>query len=125
MKAFRFSLEAVQTVRHRQEQQALEIYVQALQARQQVMDRLEIIQGQIRSNQHEISRLLARSCTAAAVTQVNQYARALEKLQADQIIALALAERKVNNTFQAMVLARQQRKMVENFRAKQLNRHQR
>ena len=125
MKAFHFSLEAVQTIRHRQEQQALETYVQALLGRQQVLDKLDTIRGQIQRNQQEIHRLLTKSCTASALLQVNQYARSLEKLQADQIVALALAERRVNSTFQAMILARQQRKMVENFRAKQFARHQR
>ena len=124
MKAFRFSLEAVQTVRHRQEQQALEHYVQALLGRQQALERLEVIRDQIRRHQQETSGLLAQGCTAAALVQVSQYARALEKLQSDQIMALALAERRVNATFHAMILARQQRKIVETFRTKQLARHQ-
>jgi flagellar export protein FliJ len=124
MKAFRFTLEAVQTVRHRQEQQALENYVQSLLGRQQVLDKLDTIRDQIRRHQQEMNSLLTRSCTAAALAQVHQYARALEKLQADQIVALALAERRVNATFHAMIVARQQRKMVETFRAKQLARHQ-
>jgi flagellar export protein FliJ len=124
MKAFRFTLEAVQTVRHRQEQQALENYVQSLLARQQVLDRLDGIRDQIRGHQQEINALLLHGCTAAALTQLSQYARSLEKLQSDQILALALAERRVNGTFQAMILARQQRKIVETFRGKQLARHQ-
>ena len=65
MKAFRFTLEAVQVLRHRQEQQAMENYVHALLARQQVLDRLETARERIRLNQQEMNRLLAASCAAA------------------------------------------------------------
>jgi flagellar export protein FliJ len=125
MKAFRFTLEAVQTLRHRQEQQAMEIYVHALLARQQVLDRLEAVQDQIRLNQQEMKRLLAAACAASQLAQASQYERALEKQQAEQILALALAERRVQNTFQAMLAARQRNKMIENLRAGQHARHQR
>jgi flagellar export protein FliJ len=125
MKAFRFTLEAVQVLRHRQEQQAMENYVHALLSRQQVLDRLEAARERIRLNQQEINRLLAAACAAAQLAQASHYARVLEKQQADQIAALALAERRVQAAFQAMLTARQRRKMVENLHAKQLAIHQR
>lgn len=125
MKAFRFTLQAVQTVRHRQEQQAMETYVHALLARQQVLDRLEAARERIRRNQQEINRLLAAPCAAVQLAQAGHYECALERQQADQIVALALAERRVQTTFQAMLAARQRRKMVESYRARQLAHHQR
>jgi flagellar export protein FliJ len=125
MKSFRFTLQAVQTLRHRQEQQAMETYVHALLARQQVLDRLEAVRERIRRNQQEMNRLLASACAASPLAQASQYERVLEQQQAEQIAALALADRRVQNTFQAMLSARRRRKMVENFRAKQLARHQR
>ncbi len=125
MKPFQFTLQAVQTLRHRQAQQAMEIYVHALLARQQVLDRLESVREQIRRNQQEINRLLLSACAAAPLAQASQYERVLEDQQAQQVVALALAERRVQNTFQAMLTARRRRKMVESFRAKQQARHQR
>jgi len=125
MRAFRFTLNAVQVLRHRQEQQAMDIYVRALLGRQQALDRLENAREQIRRNQEEINRLLAAGCAASRLAQVHQYERALEKQQADLVLALALAERRVQTAFQSMLAARQRRKMVETFRAKQLARHQR
>jgi flagellar export protein FliJ len=111
MKAFRFTLQAVQTVRHRQEQQAMETYVHALLARQKA--------------QEEMNRLLSAPCAATPLAQVSQYERALEGRQAEQALAVALAERRVQNALQAMLAARQRAKMVGNLRAKQLDRHQR
>jgi flagellar export protein FliJ len=125
MKAFRFSLEAVQTLRHRQEQHAMEQYVRALLARQQALDHLEIIRERIRQNQQELSRLLAAGCTASVAAQVQLFERSLEKQQADRVAGLALAERRVNATFQTMIQARQKRQVVESFRKRQIARHQR
>jgi flagellar export protein FliJ len=125
MKAFRFTLEAVQVLRHRQEQQAMENYVRVLLARQQVVERLESVREQIRSNQQEMNRLLSGGCAASRLAQVHLYEGVLERRQAEQIQALALAERRVQGAFQSMLAARQRKMMVEKFRAKQHARHQR
>jgi flagellar export protein FliJ len=125
MKAFRFTLQAVQTVRHRQEQQAMETYVHALLVRQKALEQLESVHGEIRRNQEEMNRLLSAPCAATPLAQVSQYERALEGRQAEQALAVALAERRVQNALQAMLAARQRAKMVGNLRAKQLDRHQR
>jgi flagellar export protein FliJ len=96
-----------------------------LLARQQALDHLEFVRERIRQNQEEMSRLLSAGCTAAIAAQAHHFERSLEKLQADRAGTVALTERRVNATFQAMVLARQKRKMVESFRERQLARHQR
>ena len=103
----------------------MEQYVQALLARQQAVDHLETIREQINCNQLEMNRLLTGRCTAGQAEQVSLYQRSLEKQQDDRVAALALAERRVNLTFQAMLAARQQCKIVETYRHKQQSRHQR
>ena len=103
----------------------MENYVHALLARQQVLDRLDTARERIRLNQQEMNRLLAASCAAARLAQAHLYEKALEMHQAEQVLALAKAERRVQAAFQAMLTARQRRKIVETFRAKQHARHQR
>jgi flagellar export protein FliJ len=125
MRAFRFTLEAVEVLRHRQEQQTMDAYVHALLARYQVTDRLEAVRELIRGNQQEINRLLAAACAASELAQAHQYERTLERQQTELFLALALAERRVQTAFQLMLAARQRRKMVESFRSEQLARHQR
>jgi flagellar export protein FliJ len=124
MKAFRFTLQAVQTLRHRQEQQAMESYVHALLGRQQALERLESVRQEIRGNQRQMERLLSSPCAASALAQTSQYERALEGRQVELALALALAERRVQGALQAMLTARQHAKMVGNLRAKQLDLHQ-
>lgn len=125
MKAFRFTLEAVETVRQRQEQQAMETYVHVLLVRQQALERVEAARERIRLNQQEMNRLLGGGCTASELAHAGVYERALEKQHTDLVVALSQEERRVQAALQAMLAARRRRKMVGNFRAKQLARHQR
>ncbi|MGH9592816.1 MAG: flagellar export protein FliJ [Bryobacteraceae bacterium] len=125
MKAFRFTLEAVQTLRKRQEHQATELYVRSMLARQQAADLVESVREQILINQREMNRLLSAGCTASAAFQASTYQCALEKRLDERILALSQAERRVNAAFQAMLSARRQTKIVEKYRQKQLAHHQR
>ena len=126
MKTFQFTLEAVRTVRQRQENEALELYARALLARQHALDALEDIHQRIGQNDFARTRqLLTSGCTAAQAAQAQNYHRTLEKLRDDGVVALGQAERRVNTASKAMLAARQQREMVEVYREKQHAVHQR
>jgi len=103
----------------------MENYARTLLARQQALDHLDTARDLINRNQQEMNRLLAGACAAARMLQVCEYERALEKQQAERVAALALAERRTNAAFQAMLLARQQRLIVDGYRKKKLAGHQR
>jgi len=126
MKAFHFTLQAVQTLRHRQQQQAIESYIHALMARQQAADRLEAIRDKIRVNHQEICRILTSAvATVAPIAQATQYESVLETKQTELAVALALAERRLQNAFQAMLSARRRSSMVAKLRDKQFALHNR
>jgi flagellar protein FliJ len=119
MKPFHFTLEAVRTLRQRQEQKAMEQYAQALVVRQQALARLDAIKEEINESFRELSSQLAKGCAAAKVAQANEYHRALGKRRDEAIQALGVAERRVNAGLQMMLAARQQREIVEKSREKQ------
>jgi flagellar export protein FliJ len=125
MKAFRFTLEAVRTLRQRQEHQALEQYAQALLARQQALDALDAIEERIGLDYARMRRLLAGRCDAGEAAQAHSYHRSLEQRREDGVATLGLAERHVHAASQAMLAARQRREMVEVYRDKQRAAHQR
>jgi len=125
MKAFRFTLEAVRTLRQRQEQEALENYARALLARQQVLDMLTDMDQRIGRDFVQMRKLLAGRCTAAQAAQAQNFHASLEKKRDDCVAALGKEERRVNTTSRAMLAARQQREMVEVYRDKQHAAHQR
>jgi flagellar export protein FliJ len=125
MKAFRFTLEAVRTLRQRQEQEAMETYARALLARQQVLDLLADMDHRIARDFAQMRQLLAGRCTAAQASQAQSFHASLEKKRDDCVAALGHAERRVNAASQAMLAARQQREMVDVYGAKQHAVHQR
>jgi flagellar export protein FliJ len=125
MKAFRFTLEAVRTLRQRQEQQALETYARALLSRQQMLELLKEMDQRIGRDFVQMRQLLAGRCTAAQAAQAQNFHSSLEKKRDDCVAALGQAERRVNAASQAMLAARQQREMVDVYRGKQQAAHQR
>jgi flagellar export protein FliJ len=125
MKAFQFSLEAVRTLRQRQENDALDQYARALALRQRALNALEAARERIQAHWAETRRQMARRCTALQVSQLQSHGRVLEQRQQECVTALRAAERGVNAASQVMLLARQQREIVEVYREKQIVRHQR
>jgi flagellar export protein FliJ len=125
MKAFRFTLEAVRTVRQRQEQQALEEYARALCAREKALQTLAAIDHRIGSDYVQMRQLLSGKCTAAQAAQAQSFQRTLQKKREEGVAALGQCERRVNAASKTMLAARQQREMVDVFRDKQQAVHQR
>lgn len=125
MKPFHFTLEAVRTVRQRQEQVALEQYAQALLNRRQAADRLEAIEGELNECWRELRGELAEGFAASKAAQAHDYHRILAKRRDEAIAALGIAERRVNAAMQTMLAARQQREIVDKSCEKQKARHQR
>jgi flagellar export protein FliJ len=125
MKAFRFTLEAVRTIRQRQENEALEFYARALRARQNALDALDAVHHLIVNDFARMRQLLAGGCAAAQAAQAQNYHRSLERMREDAATALEQAERRVNAASQAMLTARQQREIVDVYREKQNAAYQR
>jgi flagellar export protein FliJ len=119
MKSFRFTLEAVLTLRQRQEQTALEQYAQTLLARQQAVAKLENAQRELNASMQELRQQLAAGCTAAQAAQAHDYQRSLGRRRDECTQALGTAERRVNAAMQAMLAARRQREIVDKFFDKQ------
>jgi flagellar export protein FliJ len=125
MKKFLFTLEAVRTVRRRQEHVTVDQYVRALLDRQKAVEAVEEMERQLEANSREVGRVLSAGCTAAHAFQLNNYHRFLEKQQEQRSKELAAAEQRLTAAFQAMLLARQQREIVESYRKRQHARYQR
>ena len=124
MKSFHFTLEAVRTLRQRQEQDAMEQYGQALLARQQTLDRLDAVQQRLDAGWQDLRGQLTRGCSASQAAQAQDYHQSLETRRNECTRALEIAERRVNASLQVMLAARQQREIVGKCFEKQKARHQ-
>lgn len=125
MKAFHFTLEAVRTLRQRNEQKALERYAQALLSRQRAMERLDAAQRELDRNTAALTTALQSGSEALKISQINDYQRVLTTARDEAAKMLGDAERQLNVAHQAMIAARQQREIVDKFFDKQKAQHQR
>src|ERR1700728_1043481 len=119
MKSFRFTLEAVRTLRQRQEQIAMERYAEALAFRQQALDRLEKIGQELSAGMQDLRARLIQGCAASEAAQAGEYHKSLAKRRDEFTLALNHAERRVNAALQNMLGARQQRELVDKYFTKQ------
>ena len=125
MKAFRFTLEAVRTIRQRQENETLEFYARALLSREHAQASLEAIQRRIEEDFARMRQLLAGGCPAAQAAQAQNFHRSLQKMREEAATALEKAQSRVKAASQAMLTARQQREVVDIYCEKQQAVHQR
>lgn len=119
MKPFKFSLEAVATMRRRLEQATLETYAQALLARQHALSQLEAVQHELEHSWTRLRETLESGCSASAATRLRQESQALEDDRLAREERLTQAELGVSQALQQMLAARQQREAVEKARTKQ------
>ena len=125
MKRFHFTLEAVRTLRLRQEHNAQEAYAQTLAARLLALTRLENVQEELNANSQELREQIMNGCRASEAAQAYDYQRSLVQRRDDSRNVLNQAERRVNAALQTMLNARRQRELVDKFHDKQFLRHQR
>jgi flagellar export protein FliJ len=125
MKAFHFSLQALKTLRQRQEQIALQSYAQALQLRQQAASDLSAARQELQAHWARWQSQIRAGCPALELVQSQAYCRVLEGRGRDCEAALRAAEEVTRQRWQSLLHARQQREAVDKFYAHQRRRHQR
>ncbi len=125
MKRFRFTLDALLTLRRRQENDAMDHYGRALLRRQRALEQLAEAQAELQRACREVEGLFSEGCPAARLAQAQSFCRLLQGRRQDREAALGQAERELNLALHEMNDARKQRKVVEKFRDKQRARHER
>ena len=113
MKKFRFTLQAVRTLRQRAEQVALEHYAQALLAHRQALDKLEAVQRELQSLWAQWQEKLSGGLPAIQLAQLQAYVRTVQERQQEGEKAVAASLRRVNHQSKELLRARQQREVVE------------
>src|ERR1700734_489148 len=113
MKNFHFTLEALGTLRRRQEQKAMEQYAQSLIVHRQMVDSLAAVDRELSACWLERRNQLADGCTAEEAAQSHAYQMSLVKRREECVAALETAERRLNATLQGLSAARQQREIVD------------
>ncbi len=125
MRRFRSTLQALLTVRQRQERLAMERYSEALQARQKAVTALATADQDRMLAGDALKQRLSGGLQAAEALSGQTYYRTLESRRDAARHALTSAENGIAPALKAMLHARNQREAVEECIARQRERHRR
>lgn len=125
MKPFRFTLEAVRTLRKRQEQEAMEAYAAAVATRQKALEGLREAERECEAAWAMSRERKAGGAPAAHLSQVEDYCRLAEEFKKCCAEMVVEAQRKTDLALEKLLAARQAREAVDKFRQRQRDRYKR
>jgi flagellar export protein FliJ len=115
MNRFEFRLQAVLTLRQRAEQEALEIYGQAIRHRAAVAEQLRVQELDLCEHRRRWLNEMTEGCPAIRAAQTLTYCHTLEERRNQADRELQQAEIRLSEASQRMLSARQHREAVENL----------
>lgn len=125
MKSFKFSLQALRTLRQREEQAALEEYTQSLMARERALSQLDLARQELALGWGEFHKKLSARSAAVELAQIYAYCQRVDKRQLECEHAEKVARNIVHLAFTQLVSARQAREVIEKFHDAQKRGHDR
>lgn len=124
MKAFKFTLEAVRTLRSRQEKNALEQYGKAVQTREQAVAFLWRARGELEKIFQERVNA-ADGAPAAHLAHLEKWTGEVAAREKECLQNVQLANLRVETTWQGLIAARQEREIVDKYLDRQRERYDR
>ena len=125
MKKFRFTLQALRTLRQREEQLALEQYALAIAARRLAADRLNTAQQHCEAGWQARRQRLASGISAGDLAHMQAHCLTLEELKKECDAALQQTQLIVDEKWEKLIAARQAREAVDKYFARQRLRYDR
>jgi len=126
MKPFRYSLQAVQTLRRQQEQSALQDHARTVRAAELAAEKLAAVTRELDAVWTEIQRRFGQTATADDLARLQAYAHTVEKRRTESERALQLARHRVRESFAKLVAARQAAAVLDKHfeKCKRLHQHE-
>ena len=115
MKPFRFTLQAVKTLRQRQEQKAMEQYARDLHAQRLAVDQLSHVQGELENAWCDWNSAMAEGCSAAVLAQTQSFFQTVEVRRQRSLDQVRECERHVQGALEGMLRTRRDREAVDSF----------
>lgn len=117
MKPFSFSLQAVRTLRQRQEQQAVAAFAQAVRARQAALDQQSLAERQLSAALDQMRALQQAGAAVFHLKQTRAHCQTLECQLGVCRAALAQAQETANRVWDDLQEARRQLELVDKLYA--------
>ena len=125
MQSFRFTLQAVRTLRLRQEQAALAHYLRAVQTHERDRDELRRTQLEQEAAWMRLRQGLPAGLSARQLSQLHAYSWTVEERRRAGATAEQLSLQLMNQAAQRLRLACRQREVVDKYYEKQKRTHDR
>jgi len=125
MKPFHFSLQAVRTLRQRQEQMALERFTAAVHNREKAVDRLNCVTRQLHAGWNELKARIPQGATALQIAQIQAYCDSVTARKKECEVCVNAAYRAVDVAWQNLLAAKQQLEVVVKYYENQRQRYER
>ncbi len=125
MQSFRFTLQAVRTLRLRQEQAALAHYLRAVQTHERDRDELRRTQLEQEAAWMRLRQGLPAGLSARQLSQLHAYSWTVEERRRADEAAGQLSLQLMSQAAQSLRLARRQREVVDKYYDKQKRSHDR
>lgn len=125
MKRFQFSLQPVLTLREQKEQQAQQVYAQAVRVCEDIASRIQLLRQEIEACWATEREELLAGTSALVLAQGHAFLCALEDRQKTLNAELKAARARAQQAWQALVVATRDRDALDHFRDKMFSAHQR
>jgi flagellar export protein FliJ len=119
VRAFRYNLQALLSLREGFERKALEHYSQALAERAAALARLDDVRGAQQESWFRWKAEIADGCSAAAIAQWHACSRKLDELRVAAEAEVKRASSAADESLRKMLLAKRDREAVANHRKRQ------
>src|ERR1041385_2741388 len=124
MKNFKFSLQALLTLREREEQTALQDYGQSLLRLEEARHKLEDARAQLAEAHARVQHRFLSAGPAIELAQLQEFSATIEKKNRECEYAVKVAQNKSQQAFTKLVAARQSKTVVTKYFETQKKRHQ-
>jgi flagellar export protein FliJ len=124
MKPFKCSLQALLTLREREEQVALQEYGKTLRQLEETRHKLELVQQELDSANARLHQRFLSSGPAVQLAQLQEFCAAVEKKRQECEYTLNVAQNKSQQAFTKLVAARQAKAVVTKYFENQKKRHE-
>jgi flagellar export protein FliJ len=124
MKNFKFSLQALMTLREREEQTALQDYGRSLRNLEEARRKLEQAQSELAQAQARVQERFLCAGPAVELAQLQEFCASMEKKNRECEYMVKVAQNKSQQAFTRLVAARQAKTVVTKYFETQKKRHQ-
>lgn len=125
MKAFKFPLESLHTLRKQRENAAQQRYTGALAACDGAARLLQLAEGELKAGHAKLLGELSTGAAAGRLVNLKAWCAVLEGRRDECAMALAKAQQDANEAFRAMTAAVQEREALDRFHDKSQRQWQR